>query len=117
MKKSLAVAFAGLLMVCSNAFAGKQDFKLVNRTGFDIAEVYVSAHHTDDWESDVIGKAVLAAGATVEIHFVPSDKTKQWDLKVVDGKGKAIVWEDLDLSEISKVTLHYTDGKATAEVE
>lgn len=117
MKKSLAIALAGCLLICSNALAGKQDFKLINRTGFDIAEVYVSAHHADDWESDVMGKAVLATGATVEIHFVPSDKTKEWDLKVVDGKGKAIVWENLDLSEISKVTLHYTDGKATADIE
>ncbi len=117
MKKPIAVAFAGFLIACSSALAGKQDFKLVNRTGFDIAEVYVSAHHADDWESDVMGKAVLATGATVEIHFVPTDKTKEWDLKVVDGKGKAIVWENLDLLEISKVTLHFTDGKATAEVE
>ena len=31
--------------------------------------------------------------------------------------GKSIVWENLNLLEISKVTLHYTDGKASAEVE
>ena len=71
----------------------------------------------DDWESDVMGKGILANGASVDIHFAPSDKTKEWDLKVVDGTGKSIVWEKLDLLEISKVTLHYTDGKATAEVE
>ena len=64
-----------------------------------------------------MGKAVLANGGSVSIHFAPSAKTKDWDLKVVDGAGKAIVWENLDLLQISKVTLHYTDGKASAEVE
>lgn len=117
MKKIFALTFVLLFALLSRGFAGDQDFKLVNRTGFDIAEVYVSAHSKDDWESDVMGKAVLATGAAVDIHFAPSAKTKEWDLKVVDGKGKAIVWEKLDLLEIAKVTLHYTDGKATAEVE
>ena len=117
MKKIFVLALVFWFAALADSFAGKQDFTLVNRTGFDIAEVYVSAHSKDDWESDVMGKGVLANGATVEIHFAPSDKTKDWDLKVVDGKGKSIVWEKLDLLEISKVTLHYTDGKASAEVE
>ena len=117
MKKLLVLACTLWLAGLSTILAGKQDFKLVNQTGFDIAEVYVSAHSTDDWESDVMGKAVLATGASVVIHFSPADKTKDWDLKVVDGKGKSIVWEKLDLTEITKVTLHYADGKASAEVE
>ena len=117
MKKHFVLALILWIAALSTVLAGKQDFKLVNQTGFDVAEVYVSAHSTDDWENDVMGKAVLATGASVVIHFAPSDKTKDWDLKVVDGKGKSIVWEKLDLLQISKVTLHYADGKASAEVE
>lgn len=116
MKRNLFAAIF-CLIACSTSFAGKQDFTLVNRTGFEIHEVYVSAHSADDWENDVMGKGILANGASVAIHFAPSDKTKDWDLKIVDGAGKSIVWEKLDLLEISKATLHYTDGKATAEVE
>ena len=117
MKHRLVPALLVWFVALSTALAGKQDFTLVNRTGFDIAEVYVSAHSKDDWESDLMGKALLASGASVVIRFAPSDGTADWDLKVVDGKGKAIVWEKLDLLQISKVTLHYTDGKASAEVE
>ena len=115
--KTILFAFVLWLAALSAGFAGQQDFKLVNKTGFDINEVYVSAHSKEDWESDVMGKGLLANDASVEIHFSPADKTKDWDLKVVDGKGKSIVWEKLNLLEISKVTLHYADGKATAEVE
>ncbi len=117
MKNRLVLALAVWFVALSTTFAGKQDFTLVNRTGFDVHEVYVSAHSKDDWESDLMGKDFLASGSSVSIHFAPSDKTKDWDLKVVDGTGKSIVWEKLDLLEISKVTLHYTDGKASAEVE
>ena len=117
MKNRLVFALAVWFAALSTTFAGKQDFTLVNRTGFDIAEVYVSAHSKDDWESDLMGKGLLASSASVAIHFDASDKTKDWDLKVVDGKGKSIVWEKLDLLQISKVTLHYADGKASAEVE
>ena len=117
MKNRLVLVLTVWLCALSTTFAGKQDFTLVNRTGFDIHEVYVSAHSTDDWESDLMGKDFLVAGGSVDIHFAPSDKTKDWDLKVVDAAGKSIVWEKLDLLQISKVTLHYTGGKASAEVE
>ena len=117
MKNRFVLALAVWFVALSTSFAGKQDFTLINRTGFDIAEVYVSAHSKDDWESDVMGKGLLASGASVSIHFAPSNKTKDWDLKVVDGAGKSIVWENLDLLQISRVTLHYTGGKASAEVE
>ena len=40
-----------------------------------------------------------------------------WDLRVEDSEGHALEWENLNLLEISKVTLHYKDGKATAETE
>ncbi len=52
-----------------------------------------------------MGKAVLANGATVDIHFAPPDKTKDWDLKVVDGKGKVHHLGKARPAEISKVTL------------
>ena len=45
------------------------------------------------------------------------DKHAHWDLKVVDSKGNSIEWNDLNLVEISEVTLHYKDGKAWADVK
>lgn len=106
-----------VLSLVANARAGKQDFTLINKTGFDLHEVYVSPHSGGDWQEDVLGHTVLPDGATVKIKFERQIKDKDWDLKVVDKAGKATTWEKLDLLEISKVTLHFDGGKATAEVE
>ena len=117
MNRSVLIALLLLLAAAGPVFAGKQDFTLVNQTGFDIHEVYLSPHGGDDWEEDVMGKGILADGQSVAIKFARTDKTKDWDLKVVDKDGKAIVWEKLNFLEISKVTLRYKDGKAAADVE
>jgi hypothetical protein len=116
--KALAAACALSLLLAVSVFAqGKQDFTLHNQTGVEIHELYVSPHSSDDWEEDVLGKDTLPSGESVEITFSPKEKAKLWDLKVVDGKGNSIVWESLNLLEISEVTLHYKDGKAWADLK
>ena len=117
MNRSLLLACLFLLATFATSYAGKQDFLLVNKTGVDIQEVYVAPHSSDEWQDDVMGKDMLVNGKSVKIHFERETKTKEWDLKVVDKDGKASVWQNLDLLEISKVTLHLDAGKATAEVE
>ncbi len=117
MNKTLALTFALLFALLSTSSAGKQDFTLVNKTGFDLHEVYLAPHGSEQWQEDVLAKALLPNDGSVKIKFESGDKTKVWDLKVVDKDGKATVWEKLDLLEISKATLRFTGGKATAEVE
>jgi hypothetical protein len=45
------------------------------------------------------------------------NKVTMWDLRVESRAGQFLEWENLNLLEISKVTLYYQDGKATARVE
>ena len=99
------------------AAGAAQDFTLVNKTGVIIDKLFVSPADADDWEEDVLGQDTLADGATLDIKFKREEKAPKWDLKVEDSKGNSIEWHDLNLLEISKVTLHYKDGKGTAEVE
>jgi hypothetical protein len=101
----------------SSTAAGAQDFTLVNATGVEIDKLYVSPHDADDWQEDVLGRDTLPSGQSVEIKFSRSEKAPLWDLRVEDSKGNSIEWESLNLMEISKVTLHYENGKGTAEVE
>lgn len=107
------------LLLATTAFAlqGKQDFTLHNETGVEIHELYVSPHDSDDWEEDVLGRDTLPNGESVEIHFSRKEKAKLWDLKVVDGEGHSIEWENLNLLEISEITLHYKKGKAWADLK
>jgi uncharacterized protein YcfL len=97
--------------------AGAQDFTLVNKTGVVINKLFVSPHNADDWQEDVLGRDTLGDGETLEIKFNRGEKAAMWDLRVEDTKGNAIEWENLNLLEISKITLHYENGKATAETE
>ena len=97
--------------------AGAQDFTLVNATGVEINAVHISPHSANDWEEDVLGQDTLANGAQVDIHFKRGEKAAMWDLRVEDKGGNPIEWKNLNLLEISKVTLHYANNKATAEVE
>ena len=116
--KALVAICALSMSLATAAFAqGKQDFTLVNMTGVEIHEVYISPHTTEDWEEDILGQDTLPNGDSVEITFSRTEKAKLWDLKIVDGKGNAIEWERLNLLEISKVTLHYKNGKAWADLE
>ncbi|HEX3560069.1 MAG TPA: hypothetical protein VHU19_12750 [Pyrinomonadaceae bacterium] len=97
--------------------SGKQDFTLVNQTGVEIHKVYISPHDSNDWEEDILGRDTLPDGQSVDIKFHRNEKAANWDLRVEDSQGHALEWENLNLLEISKVTLHYKDGKATAETE
>jgi hypothetical protein len=97
--------------------SGKQDFTLVNQTGVEIHKVFISPHDSNDWEEDILGRDTLPEGQSVDIKFHRNEKAANWDLRVEDSQGHALEWENLNLLEISKVTLHYKDGKATAETE
>jgi len=110
-------AIAVLVAATAYARAGKQDFTLHNETGVEIHELYVSPVTTDDWEEDILGVSTLADGDSVKITFEDREKHVHWDLKVVDSKGNSIEWHDLNLIEISELTLHYKDGKAWADVK
>ncbi|MFM9903391.1 MAG: hypothetical protein ACKVQJ_02335 [Pyrinomonadaceae bacterium] len=94
-----------------------QDFTLVNKTGVIIDKLFVSPSDKDDWQEDILGQDQLADGATLNIKFHPKEKAEMWDLKIEDTKGNSIEWTDLKLTEIEKITLHYKDGKGTAETE
>ena len=93
------------------AHSGKQDFTLRNQTGVEIHSVFVSPHSSNDWEQDVLGRDTLANGASVKITFDDRDKHVHWDLKVTDKDGNSLEWYDLNLTEISEVTLHWDAAK------
>jgi hypothetical protein len=123
LKIKLAVALGVLAMfVTASAFAsrsGKQDFTLHNLTGVEIYSLYVSPHESNDWEEDILGQDTLAAGDSLKITFDDRDKHTHWDIKVTDKNDASLEWDDLNLAEISDVTLHWDakKGKGWADVK
>lgn len=109
MKFILAAATA-LAIVSSASIAAaqaKQDFTLVNATGYTIDKVFVAPSKSDSWEEDVLGRDVLPNKDSVHITFSRADKTCSWDLKVVYDDGETAEWDGFDLCTVSKITIKY----------
>ena len=113
----LATVFATALLTAPVALAGEQDFVLVNKTGVEIHNLHIAPHSSDEWGDDILGKDTLDNDDTLQIKFHRTEKAAKWDLKIADSKGNSLTWENLSLLEISKVTLHYKDGKAWADLD
>ncbi len=96
---------------------GAQDFTVVNKTGVEINALYVTPHDAQDWGEDILGADTLPVNQELDITFAPKERAKLWDLRIEDEDGSFIEWDSLNLLTISKVTLYYRNGKATATVE
>lgn len=108
-----------LLGLPSLAFAGKQNFTLVNKTGYTLDKVFVAPSKSDSWDEDVMGRDVLGNGETVDIDFDRSETTCKWDLKVVYDDNTSAEWDNFDLCETNKITIKYnrSSGETSAEYE
>ena len=108
------------LFTASGAHAqGKQDFTLVNKTGYTIEEVYVGPTKSDEWADDVLGTDVLETGQRLNVTFPKRAGTCKWDIKVVYDDAEEAEWYGFDLCTVSKITLFYNrkSGETWAEYE
>jgi hypothetical protein len=118
-RSSLIVA-AGLLMFASTSLvgvarAGEQDFKLVNKTGYQIDSVYVGASSSKSWGNDIMGRDALADGETVNITFPHTTSACSFDIKVKYNDGDTAEWSQVDLCKWEKISLFW-DCKVTRAV-
>lgn len=90
------------------------DFTLVNQTGYTIKALYIGASGTGDWtkEDEVLKGKTFAPGTELPIEFHPKATAEKWDIMVTwaDGSGSE-EWTNLDLTEITKLTLVYNAEK------
>ena len=116
MKKKILLALASTFAVGA-ALAGDADFKLANRTGYDIREVYISATHRNAWGEDRMGDGLLENGRAKVFRFSDRASCKQDIMVVFDDDGSKVVWEDIDLCEINKITLKYNRARREVSAE
>ena len=98
------------------------DFELVNETGYDISEVFISPTKQSSWGDDVMGRDILADGESVDIVFSTKATAKKWDIYVTwvgYDTDEDVYWIGFDLSKISRITLYYNEktGETWAETE
>jgi len=110
----LLIGALSSILLSGAAIAGDADFTLVNRTGYDLREVYISPSHKNAWGKDRMGDNLLENGKRRLFKFSDKSSCKQ-DLKVVfDDDASEVVWEEVDLCELETITLKY--NRKTGEV-
>jgi hypothetical protein len=97
------------------------DFELVNGTGWAIKEIYISPSAVDNWQKNILAQlGPMSDGQSLPIEFSPDSNTAKWDMKIVwVDEGEDVVWQNLDLSNLSKLTLRYNadTDETSAEAE
>ncbi len=102
-----------LSLTTASAFAGAQDFLLVNRTGYDIYAVHLSPSGKKEWEEDVLGAQILANGEALEVKFHQRTE-RYWDMQVKFKDRSGLYWLRLDLMNVKRIALN-GDGTATIQ--
>lgn len=84
------------------------DFVLQNATGYDIAGIQISPSDLNEWGPNIL-KGTLKDGGAVKISFHPEADAEYWDLQITWTDGEKVYWTELNLTEISKLTLYYDE--------
>ena len=101
----LTAAFLPLL--ATGVFAGDADFKLVNKTGYQIDEVYVSQHGANRWGPDIMGRGALGNNELVNITFPHGNGVCQFDIKVKYNDGDTAEWGNINLCQYETISLFW----------
>lgn len=110
----LCVAVTAFLTLSSFAFAGDADFKLVNRTGYQVDHVYVSSHTTKSWGRDILGQDTLSDGESVRITFPRKSIVCYFDIKVDYHDGDTAEWNNVNLCQYDQITIYWEGGTTRA---
>jgi hypothetical protein len=110
--RTLKMLFAAILLtpVVSAAVAGDADFRLKNKTGYQIDEVYVSPHSSGHWGKDIMGKDALADGEVLNVTFPHGGSACHFDIKVkYHDDDSTAEWGNVDLCQYETISLYWNE--------
>ncbi len=108
-------ALALTLGFASFAQASDADFKLINKTGYQIDSVFVSPASSDSWGSDIMGRDAVPDGTSVSVTFPHGGSACKFDIRVKYQDGDKAEWSNVDLCQYETISLFW-DGKQTRAV-
>lgn len=116
MKTSL---FSLVLFLHLAGFAAASDytFTLINKTGFEIIDLFFSPASRGDWGDEVLTVDTIPNKETMKIRFSRKEKAETWDILVNDEQGISFKWPNLKISEISTLVLTIKGGHPMAFYE
>lgn len=100
----VAATIASPLLFSAAAHADQRDFTLINDSGLEIREIYVSTVQTNHWEEDVLGKNILPSGAKVDINFASEALGScYYDIRVITAEQEEATQGNVNLCQVSTV--------------
>ena len=125
MKKTLLLAAMASIaaLSASPSFAeDERNVTVVNGTGYGIKFLGFNNPGDNDWsDNELPPNSVLPNGNSVYVKFNTSDKGCVWNFKIEwsDPGYPGVIWHDVDLCQITTMTLRYdrATDKTTAEVK
>jgi hypothetical protein len=103
------------LSLVSGALAEDQrNVNIVNATGYGIKFLGFNNPGDDDWSDNELG-SVLRNGGSVYVKFNTADDGCVWNFKIewADPGYPGVLWRDVDLCQISTLTLRYDRANDT----
>lgn len=121
MKRKLVVFVLALCLVLgfsSITFASQLDFTIVNKTDFDMMDLWVASSEGNNkkWGEELLKGEPIYSGDSKFIYFRDADgyyESSKWSIAVRDMNGKDYIWRNIDLAKYSTITIYYNpkDGK------
>jgi hypothetical protein len=113
---ALAVAIATLAAPLSGS-ADERDVTVVNGTGYSIKFLGFNNPGDTDWSENELDE-VLRDGDSVDVEFDTDDDGCKWNIRVdwAEEGYPGVLWKNVDLCNISKITLHYDRKSDTTSI-
>lgn len=86
---------AAAALVCTPLAALAAQVEIVNKSAWDIYEVYFSPASQDSWGDDYLGTEVLENGDSLTLSGVESGR---WDVLVIDEDGDECIINNVSIS-------------------
>ena len=83
----------------------RQNFTVVNRTGYTVVTLNVSPSTENSWGPDILGRDVLANGESAEITFDRGETQCMWDIRATYDDGDTTDMRGVNLCSVATVTL------------
>lgn len=106
MNRTLKATLAAALLISSvgTASAADRRVEIVNRTGMAMTNFYASNTGTNSWEEDILGRDVVANGASVVVDIDDGTGACRFDFKAVFQGGASSVKQGINVCEITTFT-------------
>ena len=92
----LVLTLMAMLVAAGAAEARRSDSEVefVNRSSWDIYELYISASDEEEWGPDQLEDGILESGGSFLLHSIPCD---DYDVLLIDEDGDECILEEVDL--------------------